>query len=262
MKRKAPKKGTPRAPQKRISNATVNRTTIEPLKRILFRARDLWGQKIGLIEWKKHKLAEPDERVRAASANEEERYFATLPAEYHQIAYYAIRTGCRAMECINLRRKDIDWSERTILVTGKGGKARKIPMPLDVRDALYPIIPNSEGYMFLLPPKTRKDRTIESPQRITYRGFYSAHRRACERAGIDDLRIHDLRHTAATRLLKATGNLKMAQQLLRHSNIRTTAKYAHVFDHELRDALDQMPTRRVPVKTPQVANKRLIKKAK
>ncbi len=93
-------------------------------------------------------------------------------------------------------------------------------------------------------------------------GVRSAHRRACGRAGIENLRVHDLRHTAATCLLKATGNLKMAQKLLRHSNIRTTAKYAHVFDDQLRDALDQMAAQKVPLKYTSEDTKRLIKKAK
>ncbi len=54
----------------------------------------------------------------------------------------------------------------------------------------------------------------------------------------------------------------MAQKLLRHSNIRTTAKYAHVFDDQLRDALDQMAAQKVPLKSTSEDTKRLIKKAK
>jgi integrase len=248
--------------RKRVSNATVNRTTIEPLKRILFRARDLWGQRIGLIDWKKHKLAEPEERVRSASVNEEERYFAALPVVYHEIAYYSIRMGTRAMESVNLRRADIDWGARLITITGKGDKTKTVPMPLDVRDMLYPMVPNDEGYLFMLPERERKKGRIEPRRRITYRGFYSAHRRACETAGIEDLRIHDFRHTAATRLLRLKGNLKMAQKLLRHSNIKTTAKYAHVLDEELRDAMDEQAVQKVPEKVPHQKDNVLIKKTK
>lgn len=59
----------------------------------------------------------------------------------------------------------------------------------------------------------------------------------------------------------------MAQKLLRHSNIKTSAKYAHVFDDELRDALDKMPVRRrrippkVPSKGPKSAKKKKNAKA-
>ncbi len=63
------------------------------------------------------------------------------------------------------------------------------------------------------------------------------------------LRIHDLRHTAATHVVQATGNLKMAQKLLRHDDISTTAKYAAVLDDDLRDALDAMLSQKVPRKS-------------
>lgn len=53
------------------------------------------------------------------------------------------------------------------------------------------------------------------------------------KAGVIDYRFHDNRHTAVTRLLRATGNLRLVQRLLGHSNIETTTKYAHVTDGDL-----------------------------
>jgi site-specific recombinase XerC len=53
-----------------------------------------------------------------------------------------------------------------------------------------------------------------------------------------DYRFHDNRHTAATGILRATGNLKVVQKLLRHSNIATTAKYAHALIDDVRDAME------------------------
>jgi integrase len=150
----------------------------------------------------------------------------------------------------------IDWDAWTITILGKGGKKKLIPLPIDVCDRLLALVLDRDGYMFLLPEKLRRDGGIEPPHRMSYRAFYSAFKRALERANVDDFRIHDLRHTAATHLLRNTGNLKMVQKLLRHSNIKTSAKYAHIFDDELRDALDKMPVQwrpvpsRVPPKAP------------
>ena len=53
-----------------------------------------------------------------------------------------------------------------------------------------------------------------------------------------DYRFHDNRHTAATRFLRATGNLKLCQMFLRHENIATTMKYAHATNDDLRKALN------------------------
>jgi site-specific recombinase XerC len=53
-----------------------------------------------------------------------------------------------------------------------------------------------------------------------------------------DYRFHDNRHTAATSILRATGNLKAVQKLLRHSDVSTTAKYAHALIDDVRDAME------------------------
>lgn len=257
VKHMKPKKSKEPKPLKRVSNATVNRSTLEPLKRVLLRARNLWGQQVAPIRWREHKLAEPEERVRTLSADEEKRFFIALAQPYFPITYFAMRTGCRKMECINLKRSDIDWAARTIKILGKGGILKTVPLPIDVQEIIFPLTPTHDGYVFAAPAKENEPRC-----RMTERAYYAAVKAACRRAGIDDFRLHDLRHTAATRLLKATGNLKMAQKLLRHASIKTTAKYAHVFDDELRDALDAMTLQKVPRKIPWSKSNVLIKNRK
>ncbi|MBY5837123.1 tyrosine-type recombinase/integrase [Rhizobium leguminosarum] len=56
-------------------------------------------------------------------------------------------------------------------------------------------------------------------------------------AGVTNFRFHDTRHTAATRVLRKS-NLRVAQRLLGHADIATTAKYTHALDDDLRDALE------------------------
>lgn len=65
-------------------------------------------------------------------------------------------------------------------------------------------------------------------------------RRAIKRAEIVGFRFHDLRHTAATRLMRACGDIKQAQALLGHSTIATTARYAHSGRGDMRSALRQV----------------------
>ena len=78
-----------------------------------------------------------------------------------------------------------------------------------------------------------------SPRRaFTKTSLRDRWRPAVEKAGITDLRFHDLRHTAATRIVRGTGNLKIAQVLLGHTDIRTTARYAHVFTKDVADAME------------------------
>jgi len=51
--------------------------------------------------------------------------------------------------------------------------------------------------------------------------------------GVDRLRIHDLRHTAATRLMRNTRDIKLVSRYLGHTNIKTTARYLHPDDADL-----------------------------
>jgi integrase len=65
-------------------------------------------------------------------------------------------------------------------------------------------------------------------------------------AGIENLRIHDLRHTRGTRIVRATGSLAAAKEALKHRNIKTTLRYAHVLDEDVRNALDASESRHSP----------------
>jgi len=92
---------------------------------------------------------------------------------------------------------------------------------------------------------------------MTYSAVSSAWKRACLKAGITDLTVHDLRHTAATAPLRESGNLKLVQKMLRHKDIRSTLRYAHADDADLRSALEAsataQPTANLPNKVPNSA---------
>lgn len=225
--------------QKRVSNATVNRTVTEILRRLLRRAKRLWGQDVQEIDWASLMLDEPKERVRELRESEEQDIFATMREDYHPILRYALMTGCRLAECVNLRWKHIDWGNRTITVNGKGGKVATIPLTTDMRAVLWPLQGNDPEFVFTY-VVARGSATIRRGERrpITYEGMKTQWRRCKVRGNIEDFRFHDHRHTAATRLLRETGNLKLVQRLLRHEDISTTVKYAHASDEDLRRAME------------------------
>ena len=88
-------------------------------------------------------------------------------------------------------------------------------------------------------PKTKRHYIRGARYPITRAGFKTAWRRyGGAAAGLEDFRLHDARHTAATRLLRNSGNLKLVQKLLRHEDIATTSKYAHADHADLRAAME------------------------
>src|SRR5205823_5825862 len=95
---------------------------------------------------------------------------------------------------------------------------------------------------------------------ITYSGLGTAWRRyGAAKAGIEDFHLHDLRHTAATRLLRdGKANIKVVQKLMRHEDIATTAKYAHAFDEDVLAAMEAetQARQKVPQIVPQVVGKK------
>ena len=68
----------------------------------------------------------------------------------------------------------------------------------------------------------------------------TAFKNACKRAGIKNLRIHDLRHTVATRLVLAGVDLATVSKLLGHSSIQMTMRYAHPTPEALKSAVSKL----------------------
>ncbi|MFL5227928.1 MAG: tyrosine-type recombinase/integrase, partial [Microvirga sp.] len=241
-----------------VSNATVNRTVTEPLRRVINRAK-LWGEHLPLIEWRKHMLPEPRERVRELRAGEEVALFAALRTVYHDVVRFALLSGCRLAECVGLTWADVHWGERLIWINGKGGKRASIPMPPALRELLWPLQGQHPTAVFTYAAeKGSRDIRKGSRQPITYEGLKTHWRRAKAAAGLSDYRFHDNRHTAGTRVLRASGNLKIVQRLLRHEDIATTAKYAHAMHNDVLAAM-QAAAQPVPINVPTVADTEKLK---
>jgi len=239
-------------PPRPVSNATVNRSVTQPLRRVLKAAAENWDAQVLRINWKKHMLPEKTERIREASEDEEARIFEHLPEAFHPPILFAIMSGCRLSEVVGLRWDWISWGNRQITVHGKGDKVATVPLSNSLRELLFPLQGNHPEFVFTFTPTEqhgkRKGREGKIPMKWWNLSYYW--RKAREAAGIPNsrenqvagLRFHDMRHTAATRLLRQSRNLKMVQKLLRHSSIATTAKYAHVLDDELAAAMDDIST--------------------
>ncbi|GEP11705.1 integrase [Methylobacterium gnaphalii] len=229
---------------RRVTNSTVNRTVTEPLRAILSRARKIWLVPVAEINWANHRLKEPKERVREASIDEEDRILAVLPADYQIVVRFALASGCRLAEVVGLLWSDIDWGERQITVRGKGDKVDRIPLTAGMRELLFPLQDQHETKVFTYAcRKKRGARQVGDRLPVTYEGLKTTWRRSLAKSGVTDFRFHDNRHTAATRLLRAGANLKHVQHLLRHEDIATTTKYAHVTNDDLRDAMDAQEAR-------------------
>ena len=254
------KVGNEKTPKKLVSAATVNRTCTEPLRKVLRRAADKWGAVVNKIDWAGHMLEEPQERVREASRDEEAAYMDQLDRGYEGAIAFATLTGCRRCEIVprsldatEERYKGLIWPRvdffgRRITVVGKRGKVRTIPMSAAMFDLLWSLKDDHPYWVFTYAsarndPKRKLIRGVRYP--ITDAGLRTMMRRAVKWAGVENFRFHDLRHTAATRVLRKS-NLRVVQNLLGHSDPSTTAKYAHALDQDIVDAMDAVTPTKIP----------------
>ncbi len=126
-------------------------------------------------------------------------------------------TAMRASEPLAIATwADVDW-ERCVLRLGdaKAG-SREVPLSPAAMDALLALRALGTG---------GPDARIVD---ISYDSLRAAWKRACTRAGISDLRIHDLRHTAATRMALATGNVFLVRALTGHKTLKMLERYVNV----------------------------------
>jgi integrase/recombinase XerC len=154
-------------------------------------------------------------------------------------------TGLRVHEACNLRRGDIDWNESKAIIIGKGNKqavirfskrsAKAIQDYLKVRSKLDG---TSGRPLSSLPLFARHDKgagkKIKPITPTTGRNIVDERiRQVLGEEAKGRITPHSFRHYFVTTVLRASGNLKLAQELARHANISITQRYAHISDDEL-----------------------------
>lgn len=199
-----------------IAPATVNRY-IEALRRIWKKAATVWDIKIGREPlWKELRLREPFERVRELTADEEAALFANLREDMHPIVRFALISGIRLGNLISLCWSQIDFAEGQITIMVKslepGGKPHRVPISTDMRAILESQRGNHPRYVFTyVCKKSRGGRRCGQRYPYSRSGWRKDWAKALQAAGIEDYRFHDNRHTAATRVTRKHGNLKITQ---------------------------------------------------
>ncbi|KDA41657.1 site-specific integrase [Frankia sp. BMG5.23] len=175
------------------------------------------------------RFLEPDEAARLLASCDQ-----ATTAGRRDLAMMTLMTrlGLRAGEVATLSLGDLDWRRGEVIVRGKGGRVDRLPLPVDVGEAVA-------GYLRDGRPTTALDRRVfirvKAPHRgLTSTGVTQAVIAAGRRAGLGPVTAHRLRHTAATGMLRAGSPLAEVGQVLRHRRPGTTAIYAKVDREALR----------------------------
>jgi integrase/recombinase XerC len=157
-------------------------------------------------------------------------------------------TGLRVHEACKMRRGDLDWNEGKAILIGKGDKQSVIRFSTRSLSALRDYLaaratldrgarkPLGSLPLFLRhdPGAKKGDNQFKAMTTETGRNIVAARvKEALGDTAAGTITPHSFRHYFVTIVLRASGNLKVAQALARHSNISTTSLYAHLADDEL-----------------------------
>lgn len=170
------------------------------------------------------------------SLEEEKRLLKTAPKWLADIIVFAINTGLRQSEILNLKWSQIDVDRRTLTIyEQKNRNVDTLPLNKTVMDLLNEKIKQKkEGAEYVFCNKLLKP--------VLFRNLIRAYQNAIKRAGIDNLRFHDLRHTFATRLVQNGVGIYEVQKLGRWKSITMVQRYAHHYPESLRAAIEVMDT--------------------
>lgn len=173
-------------------------------------------------------MKENNQKERFLSQDEARRLYEAIEESQSPMLRFIIPmlilTGARKREVLDARWEHFDFDNRRWFIPiTKTGKPRHVP----INDAVVTLLRRVKeqyqfGYVFAN-PETGKP----------FRSFFCSWNTARTKAGLQDVRIHDLRHTFASYLINGGRSLYEVQKILGHTQIKTTQRYAHLADETL-----------------------------
>ncbi len=148
--------------------------------------------------------------------------------------------GLRVSEAVDVKINDLDIDGGILTTTGKGSKTRRVPVGSSAIEWL-------KSYL----SSRRKKENVEIQNLfVTLEGnvlnrqvIYKLVRDHGEKAGLEGISPHTLRHSFATHLVQNRADIRSVQQMLGHADISTTQIYTHMTDAHLRRSYDQFHPR-------------------
>ncbi|MFA6041611.1 MAG: tyrosine recombinase XerC, partial [Methylophilus sp.] len=146
----------------------------------------------------------------------------------HAILELFYSSGLRLSELVNLNIEQLDFSDGTVTVTGKGNKTRIVPLGSQAKDAIQAWL-NLRPQLMMRNPTEKAVFVSKQGRRISGRNIEYRLKAWSIKQGINSsVHPHMLRHSFATHVLQSSGDLRAVQEMLGHANISTTQVYTHL----------------------------------
>lgn len=214
--------------------STVNRY-LTVFRAVLNVARDEWGW---IDTCPKIKRMDEPKRVRYIEKEEAQRLLAELPPHLKDKVIFALSTGLRDANVRELEWEEVDLANRMVTIPPtkhKSGAKTGLPLSIPLNDTAWEVL--SKKYL----EKTRNEKWVfVYGGKPVHRNGTSAFRKALKRAGIDNFRWHDLRHTWASWHIQKGTHTAAVRELGGWSDDRMVQRYAHLSTEHLRSVADNI----------------------
>jgi len=228
--------------EEELTYTTINRelALMRKMYNVLIEAGKAKKNPVSLV-----KLFDEIERDRILTLEEEDKIIATIEQcdrRYHHLknmVIIALNTGMREGEILSMEKTWIDLKSGIISVPRSAQKRKRKEKRVPINSDIQPVIErllkeNSDSKYLFVNPRTG----------TRFTKIYNAWSTVLKKAGldgtpgVDKIRIHDLRHTVATKLARAGKDAKFIAQMLGHRDVKTTYRYIHHNDEDLKEGAE------------------------
>jgi len=233
--------------------ATIIRAVITPTTAVLrVAAKRGWCDRPTLARRKVR-----NKPVRWLRQDEAARLVEAAAPHLRPLLTFLVHTGARLGEALRLEWRDVDLGRRRVsFLETKNGDTRGVPLNEDAFLALANLA-HREGRVFLTPDGHPYHDTRPHGGGSPIKTAFATARR---KAGIEGVRVHDLRHTYASWLVMAGVPLRTVAELLGHKSLTMVARYSHLCPDHMAHAVSKIESRAKPAQrstpTPQPAEKK------
>lgn len=210
-----------------VTEATANRY-LSLIGAILNKCEREWGWIDRAPRLPRQK--EPTRRIRWLTREEADRLLAQLPAHLSAVAEFALMTGLRQSNVLNLRWEQIDLARKCAWIHGdeaKGGADIAIPLNKRAMQILFNQ-QNDSPHVFLY-----EGKPLRGVEHRTWK-------KALDKAGIRDFRFHDLRHTWASWHVQSGTSMQTLMELGGWKSLDMVLRYAHLSSEHLRKDVERL----------------------
>lgn len=196
-----------------------------------------WADTSPVTQFNKKALKESSPRTRFLTREEFGRLHDAASDDLKPILVLAVETGLRKEELLGLKLASIDLRRRELHLTiTKTGRPRQVPLSPRALETIKELLEQRS--------RPRSPNLLCKPDGSRTGNPKKAFEGACRRAGIDDFRFHDLRHTYASWWVQDGGDLYRLSRILGHATLQMTARYGHLRTDDLHEELERVGRRR------------------